>query len=148
MTEFFYDDKEYKIILNKVNEKINEISFSEEAINIINKDLDYMENHEELDRLIRYLPYLTNKHNSIIDMVKSPKIVFLDYNRILQKNNIIIREIADWYENSSDYVKLDFDMIYDLNSIELNPSIYIDFLEYKYRKDFDKEMIFLDLRNS
>ncbi len=137
MTEFFYTEQEYNLILGKVQDILSVDSFSEEAKRIVEKDLDLMKNHEELDRLIRYIPFLTDKHISLVDMVENRKLIFLDYQRVLQKNDILLNEISNWYENSKDYVKLGFEMIYDLNRFLVQPNLCIDYLEYNYKDPFD-----------
>jgi len=136
MVEFFYTDKEYIELETMINIKIEENNMSEDATNLIFKDLENLKNHNELDRLVRYLPFLTKKHYTLTDFSKEKTLFFFDYHRINEQNNILIEEIKDWYLTSSDYPKLNFSILYDFNELLIKKSVLIDYLEYQYKDKF------------
>ncbi|MBN2876734.1 MAG: transcription-repair coupling factor [Bacilli bacterium] len=132
MVEFFYDEKDIDELEHIINEKKEQNHFSTDTIDMLKRDLENLRNHDELDRLIRYMPFLTDRHYTILDLVETKHLFFLDYHRILEQNNILIEEIKDWYLGAGDYPKMQFSMMYDLNEVFINPSVMIDYLEYKY----------------
>lgn len=134
MVEFFYSTADYNILEKIVHQKLEQESFIEDTRNIINKDLDNIKNHNELDRLIRYLPFLTDKHYTIADFSKKKTLFFVDYHRIVEQNKILIEEVKDWYLTSSDYPKMGFSVLYDFNELLVKKSVMIDYLEYQYEE--------------
>jgi len=137
MVEFFYSDFEYNQLEEMVNEKIKQSSFSEETLSILQKDLENLKNHNELDRLIRYLPFLTENHYTLSDFSANKTIFFIDYHRIIEQNKILIEEIKDWYLSSSDYPKMGFSVLYDFNELLVKKSVMVDYLEYQYESTND-----------
>jgi len=135
MVEFFYSDDDLSILEKIMDEKITKGNLSLDTIDLIKKDLENLHNHDQLDRLIRYLPFLTDKHYTISDFVERKTLFFLDYHRIVEQNKILIEEIKDWYLSSGDYPKINFSMLYDFKEILGNDSIMIDYLEYVYKHD-------------
>ena len=135
MVEFFYSNEEYHILENLVNKKIEESNFSEETVNVLRKDLENLDNHNELDRLIRYLPFLTDKHYTLSDFSDKKTLFFIDYHRIVEQNRILVEEVKDWYLSSSDYPKMGFNVLYDFNELLVKKSVMIDYLEYQYSQD-------------
>jgi transcription-repair coupling factor (superfamily II helicase) len=136
MVEFFYTDEEFMKIEGIVKKKLDTISFTSETRSVINQDLENLKEHLELDRLVRYLPFLTEEHYTILDLSNNPCVFLVDYHRIKEQNNILVEEIKDWYLTSSDYPKMEFSMLYDFNEIFMNKTVLFDYLEYAYQKEF------------
>ncbi|XMB71548.1 transcription-repair coupling factor [Mycoplasmatota bacterium WC30] len=136
MVEFFYSDEDFNYLEKLVEEKIAKIDFKSETIDLIKKDLENLKNHDELDRLIRYLPFLTKEHFTILDYSKNANLFLIDFHRIKEQNKILIEEIKDWYMSASDYPKLEFSMLYDFNELLNNKSVIMDYLDYQYKKDY------------
>lgn len=134
MVEFFYSDSEYSKLEEIVNQKLDHIDFTEDTQDIIKRDLENLNNHNELDRLIRYLPFLTDKHYTLADFSENKTLFFVDYHRIVEQNNILIEEVKDWYMTSSDYPKMGFSVLYDFNELLVKKSVMIDYLEYQYEE--------------
>ncbi|MBN2540369.1 MAG: transcription-repair coupling factor [Bacilli bacterium] len=148
MVEFFYDDDQYKIIDEIVQTKIQQGDFTNDTLQMLRQDLDHLKNHDELDRLIRYLPFITDRHYTVLDLTEQKHIFLFDYHRIMDQNGILIEEIKDWYMTSGDYPKVDFSMLYDFNEILLHKTVMVDYLEYNYKTNgspvipiFGKEVI-------
>ncbi|MDA3931723.1 MAG: hypothetical protein PF513_03210, partial [Tenericutes bacterium] len=112
MTDFFYTDEEYEHLENKIQEKLKVTDLSNESINMVKDDLSKLKDREELDRLSRYLPFMTEKHNTILDLVDESKVMYLDYHRVLEQNTLLIEEIKEWYDQTNDYPKMGFNLIY------------------------------------
>lgn len=136
MVEFFYTKEDYKKLQNIVNDKIESNQFNDETLSMIHKDMEHLKNHEELDRLIRYMPFVTEKHHTIVDFSENKTIFFFDYHRLIEQNKILIEEIKDWYLSSSEYPKMQFSIVYDFNELLNKKSVMIDYLEYMYEEDF------------
>ena len=136
ITDFFYNDDELITLEKIIKEKIAKNNFSKDALDTIKNDLDKLQNREELDRLNRYLPFLTDKHYKVLDLVENGKIFFLDYHRSIEQNEILIEEIKEWYMQTSDYPKMDFDILYDFNELVVNHGIKADYLDYEYKNRF------------
>ena len=136
MVEFFYSEEEFKKIELIVKNKIRKENFCDETKEVIYGDLQNLENHNELDRLIRYLPFLTDSHKTILDYTNKKTVFFLDFLRLKEQNKILIEEIKEWYLNSGDYPKMEFNMLYDFNEILNNKSVLIDYLDYSYKNDY------------
>ena len=148
MVEFFYDDLDLNKLHNLIQSKIDNSNFDKETIKSLLNDKENLTNHEELDRLIRYLPFLTNKHYTILDLAKAKRLFFFDYHRIVEQNKILVEEIKNWYMSSNNYSKMNFSILYNFNEILFNNSVNIDYLEYKYNNSeypiisvFGKEVI-------
>jgi len=133
MVEFFYNDEELDILLDIIETKMSESHFDDETIKMLHNDEECLKNHDELDRLIRYLPFLTQTHYTVLDLAPSKRLFFFDYHRIIEQNKILIEEIKDWYVSSNDYPKMKFSMLYDFNETFINNTVMIDYLEYRYK---------------
>lgn len=132
MVEFFYSDEDYKVLESVVQQQLKSHTFDEDTVDTIMSDLENLKNHDELDRLIRYLPFITDRHYTLLDYSHNNNIFFLDYHRIIEQNNLLIEEIKDWYMTSGDYPKMNFSMLYDFNEILVKKAVMIDYLEYRY----------------
>ncbi len=107
MYEFFYDDKELQFLIEIIDVKVKNGDFSPAALTKIQKDRDSLLEHEELDRLGRYIPFLTGKETTILDLFEEKNLFFVDFTRILDQYELMKREIADWYLSMNDYAAWD-----------------------------------------
>ncbi len=136
MTDFFYDDDEYETLKNSIESRLEEIDLSPESRQKVKDDLEKLSNREELDRLSRYLPFMTDKHTTLLDLVENAHTFYLDYHRIIDQNNILIEEIKEWYEQAGDYPKMAFNLLYDFLEVDRLPFIKVDYLDYFYKEKF------------
>jgi len=136
IVDFFYNENELNELLNIINKKTSEVNFSNEALEKIKNDIEKLKNREELDRLSRYIPFMTDKHYTISDLCNNSKIFFLDYYRITEQNKILIEEIKDWYMQTSDYPKMDFTILYDFNELINKKGVKVDYLDFAYKNQF------------
>ncbi|MFW5888921.1 MAG: transcription-repair coupling factor [Bacillota bacterium] len=135
--DFFYNDEELNKLKNIINNKVKNLTLSKATIEKINNDIEKLENRDELDRLSRYLPFLTKNHTTVLDLKPNAKTFFLDYHRIIQQNQLLIEEIKEWYEQTSDYPKMNFNVLYDFLEVDRLPSIKVDYLDYFYKEKFN-----------
>jgi transcription-repair coupling factor (superfamily II helicase) len=140
MVEFIYSEEELKRLVDLMNEKLETIPFSEGSKNRILQDKELLINHQELDRLTRYIPFLTEKHTTILDFLEQPVVFFLDYHRILEQVELMTNEIADWYLSTDDYPKMQFDLLYSLYELKIQKGIFCDYFEFKYKETFDESI--------
>jgi len=136
IVDFFYDDNELNKITEIINKKTLEIDFSSEALEKINDDIEKLKNREELDRLNRYIPFLSDRHYTITDLTDNAKVFFLDYHRIIEQNEILIGEIKEWYMQTSDYPKMNFTILYDFNELVNKKGVKVDYLDFAYKSQF------------
>lgn len=134
--EFFYDEMELDQLKDIISKKRKELNLSKDALDMIKEDINKLDSRDELDRLNRYLPFLTEKHYKVTDIVKNSKVFFLDYHRSIEQHEILIEEIKEWYMQSNDYVKMNFEVLYDINEVSIYPGVKVDYLDYNYRNEF------------
>jgi len=137
MTDFFYSDDEYARLEKVIHERIKSLRLSEESHRKVLDDLDKLKSRDELDRLSRYLPFMTKKHTTILDLVDDAHLLYLDYHRILEQNNILIEEIKEWYTQANDYPKMGFNLLYNFVEVDHLLSIKVDYLDYFYKEKFE-----------
>ncbi|MGE4571156.1 MAG: transcription-repair coupling factor [Candidatus Izemoplasmatales bacterium] len=136
MTDFFYDDQEFNILKEKIKLHIEDLNLSEDSLKQVDDDLQKLSQRDELDRLSRYLPFMTEKHTTLLDLADNAHTFFLDYHRILDQNQILIEEIKEWYEQANDYPKMRFNLLYDFLEVDRLTSIKIDYLDFFYKEKF------------
>lgn len=124
--EFFYSDNELDIIKNKVDELKKKYNFSENSIIRIKNDLENLENHNEVEKLSRYISLLVDKPSTIVDYLGNKSVIYWDHKKIKENYDDIVRDITDWYDNTGDYPKLGFNLIKDMNYIYSSKSLYLD----------------------
>lgn len=137
MYEFFYDDTELTFLLSMMDEKISTGHFSSSAVERIGKDKEALQRHEELDRLTRYIPFLTGTENTILDLVDEKTLFLVDYTRILDQFELMKKEISDWYLASDDYARMGFSLILDLEGLRSDHLVCLDFMDHQYARRFD-----------
>jgi transcription-repair coupling factor (superfamily II helicase) len=137
MYEFFYDDKELQFLIEIIDVKVKNGDFSPAALTKIQKDRDSLLEHEELDRLGRYIPFLTGKETTILDLFEEKNLFFVDFTRILDQYELMKREIADWYLSMNDYARMGFTMLQDLYGLPADHWVCFDYLDHEYPMVFD-----------
>jgi transcription-repair coupling factor (superfamily II helicase) len=134
--DFFYNEEELETLVANVHQRAKTLTLSKSALEKIDTDISKLKNRDELDRLNRYIPFLTDKHYTVFDLASNAKLFFLDYQRINEQNEILIEEIKEWYLDSDDYPKLNFNLLYDYNDLLNKPSIKVDYLDFAYKNKF------------
>ena len=126
MYEFFYTDEELTKIKEKVNDTINNNSFNEKTLKRIDSDLENLENHNDIEKLSRYISILESNPETIVDYLGNKTVIYWDHKKIKDNYNEIVRDITDWYESTEDYPKVGFELIKDMNYIFSGKSLYLD----------------------
>ena len=126
MYEFYYTNEEFEIIKNEVTKISDSSSFDEKSLARVQLDLENLENHNDIDKLSRYISFLYKKPETIIDYIDNKSIIYWDSKRIKENYNEIVRDISDWYDSTGDYPKLGFKLIKDINHIYSGKSLYLD----------------------
>lgn len=126
MYEFFYTDDELEVIKEKLAlvEDNNELSVKTQER--IASDLQNLSQHNEVEKLSRYLSLLESKPETIIDYIGNEVIVYWEHNKVMDNYADILRDITDWYESTDDYPKLGFNLVKDINYIYSHKSLYLD----------------------
>lgn len=124
--EFQYTEKDYESIYNRVSSQIDNSDFDIASKERIYNELESLKEHNEIDRLSRYLTFVYPKTETIIDYIENKTIVYWDYKRIKENYNEVIRDITDWYESTGDYPKLGFDLVKDINHIYSEKTVHFD----------------------
>lgn len=136
MTDFFFSDEDYLKVEDIISNKIKTLDLSQSTLEMIDDDLNRLKSRDELDRLSRYLPFMTDHHTTLLDLVDHAHTFFLDYHRIIDQNKILIEEIKEWYMQAGDYPKLSFNLLYDFLEVDHFPSVKVDYLDFFYKEDF------------
>jgi transcription-repair coupling factor (superfamily II helicase) len=124
--EFFYTDEELDIIKDKINLTIKNNSFNDNTLTRIQSDIENLENHNDIEKLSRYISVLVDKPETIVDYLGNNTVIYWDHKKIKDNYKDIVRDITDWYENTEDYPKIGFDLIKDMNYIYNSKSLYLD----------------------
>ena len=132
--EFYYTNQELQEIKEKLNNTLNKHEFSETTLERIKEDIINLENYNNLDKLNRYLSFLDEKSETIIDYLDNQVIIYWDYKRIKDSYKEILRDVTDWYEVVGDYAKLNFNLIKDMNFIYSGKTLYLDVFSNKKQR--------------
>ncbi len=135
-TEFIYNEEDILVIEKYIQNKLSEVSFSKEALDRINRDLENIKNHQELDRLSRYISILSLKHYTILDYIDNPTVFFFDNHRTSEQVSLMVEEIRDWYLTTSDYPKMGFDLVYDIDELKIPRRVDFDYFDYATKKTY------------
>ncbi len=127
MTEFFYSDADYEKLKNNINQRLKTGIYSQNAADRIMDDLHYLELHEDLDRLTRYIPFLTEDKHSILDYVPDAEVVFMNHRRVLEQYEIMKQELAEWLMETDDYAKMGFDFFLPLEKYQNRHTIHVEY---------------------
>lgn len=111
--EVFYKQQEISSIKDKIikDHGINEkTSFAIESI----------ENYQNLEQLYIYLPYLTDKYQPFIRLIKDPICIYEDYNICLEHEKAMQQEMSEYFLKNKNVSTKDFfvnlkDIMYDSN---------------------------------
>jgi len=129
-SEFIYTEKEYQILEEKILDIIEEIELSDEGKNRVLKDLENLKNHQELDRLSRYISILYEKKSTILDYIDSPNVLLFDAYRTEEQVRILIKELENWYEDTGDYTRVGFELVHSYELVYQHLFIKFDYFDY------------------
>lgn len=130
--EFQYTNDEFEKIKGQVVELLENNLFDLKSKERIYNELDNLEHHHEIDNLSRYISFIHNKPETLVDYLNNKHIVFWDKKRIDENYDEVLRDVTDWYDSTGDYPKLGFKLIKDINHIYSEKSLYYDvFGEHK-----------------
>jgi len=135
--EFFYSDQALAVMLGALTEKTKAIRFSPAALAKIEKDKNALANHDELDRLSRYIQFLYPEKTTLIDLIDDKILFYVDYTRILEQFDVMKSEVTDWYLSTDDYAKIGFEMIGDFYAIQADHLVCFDYMDHQYAMNFD-----------
>ncbi|MCK5761615.1 MAG: transcription-repair coupling factor [Candidatus Izimaplasma sp.] len=124
--EFFYTDNELQTIKRKLQEITRNNDLSDKTVRRIEKDILNLENRNDVDKLSRYITFLNDKSETIIDFMDNQVVVYWDYKRVKESYKDVVRDITDWYDTTDDYPSIGFDLIKDINHIYSDKSLYLD----------------------
>lgn len=126
MYEFFYTDEELAKIKEKVESTIKNNAFIDKTLKRIDNDLENLENHNDIEKLSRYISILEDNPETIVDYLGNKTVIYWDHKKIKDNYNEIVRDITDWYESTEDYPKVGFELIKDMNYIYSGKSLFLD----------------------
>ena len=126
MYEFFYTDTEYQKLESDVLNRIKTENIIGNSAKRIHSELEALQNHDETDKLSRYMTFLYDQPHTISDYIDNKNVVFYDHEKILDNYTDVIRDITDWYEHTDNYPKLGFKLLKDINHVYNGKSLYLD----------------------
>ncbi len=134
--EFHYTKEEFDLIRKRVVSQLESTAFDFKSKERIYQELENLENHNEIDKLARYISFLDEKPETLLDYIDNKTIVYWNHVRIKENYSEVVRDITDWYDSTGDYPKLGFQLIKELNHIYAKKSVYMDvFGEGKAKKN-------------
>ncbi|MFP4286217.1 MAG: transcription-repair coupling factor [Candidatus Izemoplasmataceae bacterium] len=128
--EFFYDDETFKTIKENVLKTLNNHDFDQETTNRIFQELSDLENHEAIDQLSRYMSFINEPLESLIDYLDQPLVIYMNYPYVKKSVHTIVDDLRDWVLTLNDYPKLGFEFIKDFDRIYQEKAIYLNPLDY------------------
>ncbi len=128
MTEFFFDEKDYKNIQIETNNKLQSSIFSKETNERIMDDLTKLSERNDLDRLKRYISFLPEDKFTILDFLSNKTVFFFSYSRIIDQYRLLQQDLSNWYIHTSDYARMGFSFFYPLEEIKILQPIYLNYL--------------------
>ena len=126
MYEFFYEESDYQLIKGIVEYKFTQDTYDEKSMNRIMDELESLEHHNDIDKLARYQTFLPYNTETIQDYLSNQTVIFWEHKRIQDNYDDVIRDITDWYDSTSDYPKLGFELVMDMQHIYSMKSLYFD----------------------
>ena len=100
-TELIYEDtKNLESVLNSTNYNINQ-------------DLEYLKNYTYSERLKKYVHYLYDTTESILDYAANKYIVFEDINNLYSSYTKMIEELNYYFSSKEEYNNIDIAYAYD-----------------------------------
>ncbi len=81
---------------------------------IVNKDMEDLNSVENIERMNKYMPYICENHESILEYIDEKLIIYDDYSRLEKAYEQINIDVNNYTEEAkfSDNLKLMFFMIY------------------------------------
>jgi transcription-repair coupling factor (superfamily II helicase) len=129
MNEFFYDDEQAAILKKDLEIVLSDHGISDAARQKIQRDIENIDNRENTERLMKYLGHLYDEPSTLLDLAGKPDVFFFDYHRILEQNEIITGELADWMETIGDYKAAGFSLMHGFRSLSVGRRFMFDTLE-------------------
>ena len=118
--KFFDKDKQISIKGEKINDLVimpyteliyEDIKDLEKALNStnynINQDLEYLKNYTYSERLKKYVHYLYDKTESILDYTDNKVIIFEDLNNLQSSYTKMIEELNYYFSSKEEYKDID-----------------------------------------
>lgn len=127
MTEFFFSDSELDHIEASIRQKIESEHLSSSANDQIMRDLDSLANHDDLDRLNRYLSFLPGKNGSLLDFLPDAAVIYFDHERLSDQYKLLVHDLTEWILATGDYAKLGFTFFHTLESMSPKQRIDLDY---------------------
>ncbi len=125
-SEFFYDETELNTVKNKMNALLNSKTYSQETVDRVKTELNDLENHDEPDRLSRYMGFMYDYQETLSDYLDDPIVIYINYPDIKNAYTGILNDLGDWMVENGDYPSLGFEFIKDLNRLYHYKSVHLN----------------------
>lgn len=127
LEELFYNDTEKAEVLKKIKESVSEMP------DFLNPDLSDLENHNNPERLLKYIKYFDSDYTTILEYQKEKIVFYEDYQRL-----------KDNYEQ----LRVDLDNYLDQLVIPKNLDLIFFFDFHNLFYNLDKKIFFSEIRKS
>lgn len=104
--ELIYSDEQIKSFTRKIEERLEQTAplvegpIREHLYERIYQDIEKVKNHNELERMHKYLKLLYETPDTLLSYVSDPLVIYLDYNRILQTEHNMNQDASAWHEEA------------------------------------------------
>ena len=126
VSEFIYDDEDYKIAKERIEAFINSYELSQIEYDMYKNDLMNLSLHNNLDTLSRYLSFFDENKMTIFDFVSDKKIYVIDPVKCKEAYNRLVLDINDSCGRMSGYTLSKIDMFKDFDYINENSNVSIN----------------------
>ena len=126
VSEFLYDDNDYKVARNKILAFIENQELSEIENEMYQHDLFSLSEHKSLDTLSRYLNFFDDSKTTIFDFSDNKKIYVIDYKKSLDSYNRLLLDIDEYCGRIGGYSLASIDNFTDIKKIIEKANILIE----------------------
>ena len=137
LNELIYSQEEMKKAISKIKHDCQVIP------HFLENDFDDLENYNNIERVNKYIRYLTDEVVTLLDYVDSKIIFYEDYQRLEDAYNQIVLDLSTYLDHLNKPPKLDLFFFFDFHNIFYKIERKIFLSEYKKSlNDFKLNQIF------
>ena len=117
VSEFLYDENDYKFAKTKILGFIDNFDLAEIEDEMYKKDLFNLSEHKSLDTLSRYLEFFDESKTTIFDFVDNKRVYFVDYKKIEDAYKRLQLDIDEYCGRIGGYSLAKLDNFLDINEL-------------------------------
>lgn len=126
VTEMMYDDEEWALAKKRIYGFMDQFHLSEIEENIYKKDINSLENHQDLSHLSRYMQFFDDALATIFDFVEDKKIVYIDPVKSRETFEHLTLDLNEYCGGIGGYSIANLKLYANFNQLILNGGILVE----------------------